>query len=199
MKTSFVVFLKQPSVSRLLNFFLLSILFFRVSLPEGFVTKISSSPLTVTANADSIVKNLGSSDAASLLALGKSWAQNVGIAESGMEWVVRLWTPGLPYLESIILRIFGLNAPIYLYLLFLTFALWITCFDLLFRFTQRIFGFFWAIIANVFLIKLRINLDRFICSFATADSSVQVFHLFLSPCSCCREPIWNRYHVSTRI
>ena len=152
MKTSLIAFLKHPSVSRLLNFLVLSFLFFRESLPEGFATKIGGSTLTVTANADSIVKNLGSSDAASLLALGQSWAQNVGIVESGMEWVVRLWTPGLPYLESILLRIFGLNAPIYLCVLFLTFILWISCFDHLFRFTQRIFGLFWALIVNIFLI-----------------------------------------------
>ena len=133
---------------RLANFFLMTFVFYLHYLPNGLATKINNSSLSISASADAIISALKGSDAASLLSLGKSWSQDITLVESGLEWIVRLWTPGLPWLESLLLRFFGQSMPIYLVLLVISFLIWLVALDFLFVIIQKVFGLPLAFLIN---------------------------------------------------
>jgi acetyltransferase-like isoleucine patch superfamily enzyme len=121
-----------------LTVFLLSI-YFSLSFEDIWKKNLPLNP-GIFAGAREWLQFLGGSDAGSLLSVAIAWSEGQSLRDSGLDWILNLWTPGLPLLESAFLKIFGLGAPIYLLVLGVALIIWLFVVDIVFRELCKLFS-----------------------------------------------------------
>jgi hypothetical protein len=95
-----------------------------LALPNGFSTKIGTIGLSNGASPEQIRSAWGTGDAGSLLDAAITWSHLRNLNPATQNWIVHLWSPGMPILEVPLIWIARIGIPIFWSLLAITILLW---------------------------------------------------------------------------
>ena len=77
---------------------------------------------------------------------------NHGTVTKKTAWVLNLWPPGLPFLESFVLRLFGINHPFILSMTLTTICIWSIVFMLLYSILRMRINWYLALLLPLFVL-----------------------------------------------
>ncbi len=107
---------------------------------DGFREKTPALYPGIFAGSREWLQTLEGSDAGSLLSVAVAWSEGKSLQDSGLDWILNLWTPGLPLLETVFLKVLGVGAPIYFLVLVVSIIVWLFVVDIVFQELSKFFS-----------------------------------------------------------
>jgi hypothetical protein len=102
-----------------------------VSLPNGLKSKLAEVEIPLDSSPEKIREAWGLADAGHLIEVALVWSNLQQLDPTTQFWIVRLWSPGLPIIEVILIWLYKVTSiPFSYFIIFFTILIWMILFYL---------------------------------------------------------------------